>query len=406
MSEGKRVSGKREAAREEFIVLRWWREHCQWVSGLTSGQRLRYRLFQLVTILAALVIAAAMVYSKWAQMPEVPIVSTRPEANMNQPGNNVSEVQPGQTQETITSPMASGRKEGVYTILVAGKDVVSGATDTMLLVSYDSKNKTLYGLNLPRDTMMNVSTSSKRLNTVFAYNRGSDKATQTQNGMAALKRAVSNLTGIYPDFYVMVEWEAIGDLVNALGGVEFNVPYLMKYDDPDQNLHIYQEPGLRLLDGDDAMQVIRHRQNNEDCEVVISAGDVGRLKVQQDFLKAVVKKCLQPAVVLKIPELVDVFTKNVETDLSVGNLVALAQSAIGMDVNTSIEFSTAPLASSFRYGPARAAMVTLDAQGILEIVNGKMNPYIEDVQLSDLELLVRRGDGSFTVTSGTLRLNG
>ena len=84
-------------------------------------------------------------------------------------------------------------------------------------------------------------------------------AERIENGMTALKTEVSRLTGIYPDFYVQVEWEAIGKLVDAVGGVEFEVPFDMDYDDPAQELHIHQKKGLRLLNGDDAMQVVRFR---------------------------------------------------------------------------------------------------------------------------------------------------
>ena len=58
-------------------------------------------------------------------------------------------------------------------------------------------------------------------------NRGDKKLSEkerVENGMTALKQEVSHLTGIYPDFYVMVEWEAIGEMVDAVGGVEFEVP--------------------------------------------------------------------------------------------------------------------------------------------------------------------------------------
>ena len=100
--------------------------------------------------------------------------------------------------------------------------------------------------------------------------------------MTALKQEVSRLTGIYPDFYVMVEWEAIGELVDALGGVYFDVPFDMNYDDPYQDLHIHQEAGYRKLSGEDAMEVIRWRKNNGEP----SPGDVGRIQIQQDFLSA------------------------------------------------------------------------------------------------------------------------
>ena len=97
----------------------------------------------------------------------------------------------------------SGRKPGYYTFLVAGRDVASGATDTMLLFTFDSKGKTLNALSLPRDTMINTSAGSKRLNTVFARNRGATTLAPQErvaNGMAALKQEVGKLTGIYADF--------------------------------------------------------------------------------------------------------------------------------------------------------------------------------------------------------------
>lgn len=83
--------------------------------------------------------------------------------------------------------------------------------------------------------------------------------------MTALKQEVSHLTGIYPDFYVLVEWEAVGELVDAIGGVYFEVPFVMDYDEPNpgQDLHIHQEAGYRLLNGQDAMEVIRFRKNND-----------------------------------------------------------------------------------------------------------------------------------------------
>ena len=291
----------------------------------------------------------------------------------------------------------SGRKEGKYTFLIAGLDVASGATDTMLLLTYDINEKTLLGLNLPRDTMMNVSYSSKRLNTIYAIHKGKDKETQAEKGMAALKQQVSKLTGIMPDYYVLLEWEAIGELVDAIGGVEFEVPFDMDYDDPYQDLHIHQKAGRRLLNGNDAMQVIRHRKNNDGSH---SEGDVGRLSIQQDFLKAVVKKCLQPAIFLKIPALAEIFADNVKTDLSVGNILAFAKTAYGMDPSAGVSFQTAPLSENAWY--RGAAMVTLDGQGILDIVNAGMNPYLRDITLSDLELIYKKADGSYGVTNGVL----
>jgi LCP family protein required for cell wall assembly len=360
---------------------------------MSKTERLRWRLLQAAAVILLLFLACFLFLRSWIKVPDLPgLTQTDNTVDVSMTDSSVSF-----SGAEIPDIALSGRKEGVYTFLIAGRDTASGSTDTMLLITYDTKEKTLHGLNLPRDTMINVSTTSKRLNAVYSYNRGKDKETQVEKGMTALKAQVAKLTGITPDFYVLVEWEAIGKLVDALGGVEFEVPYDMDYDDPYQDLHIHQKAGLRVLSGDDAMQVIRHRKNNDGSH---SNGDVGRLQVQQSFLMAVAKKCLQPATFLKVPSLAQIFTENVATDLTVGNILAFAQLAYGMDAEEGVSFSTAPLAADFLY--RGASLVTLDGEQLLEVLNADMNPYLRDIRLDDLELLVRQSNGSFRVTSGTL----
>ena len=371
---------------------RWVSEYRAWVAGMTRGQRIRHRILQGAALISLVIILAWAVLNFGFQPPELPGTP------VNNPSSSSASGSAAMENWEVEGPniAQSGRKEGIYTFLVAGLDQASGATDTMLLLSYNTKEKTIQGMNLPRDTIMNVSYNSKRLNTIYTINKGKDKATQVEKGMTALGKHVAKLTGITPDYYVLLEWEAIGELVDALGGVEFEVPFDMDYDDPYQDLHIHQKAGLRQLSGDDAMQVIRWRQNNTGP----SPGDVGRLAIQQDFLKAVVKKCLQPATFLKIPALAEIFAENVKTDLTVGNILAFAKTAYGMDPSTGVSFQTAPLAADAWY--KGAAMVTLDGEGILEVVNGGMNPYLRDIELSDLELIYKKADGSYGVITGTL----
>lgn len=372
-----------------------WQRHKDWVTGLNRGQKVRYRLFQALTAVSAVIVLVTLALNAWIKMPEVPTGSIVDSGD----GSDQSEVElEGGDLPDIAQ---SGRKEGVYTFLVAGKDVASGGTDTILLLTYDTTEKAIHGLNLPRDTMINTKAASKRINTVYSRNRGSkdmSEEARVAQGMNALKKEVANLTGITPDFYVLVEWEAIGELVDAIGGVEFEVPFDMDYDDIYQNppLHIHQKAGLRTLTGEDAMEVIRWRKNNTGS----SGGDVARLKIQQDFLKAVAKTCLQPSIFLKAPELARIFSENVETDLTVGNILAFAQAAKGMDPERNVSFETAPLADSFLY--KGSALITLDREGILEIVNEGMNPYQRDIRLSDLKLIYRKSNGGFGVTNGTL----
>lgn len=382
--------GRRQAESQSRLG-RWLNEYRAWVAGMTRSQRIRHRILQGAALVSLVIIILWAVFNFAFRLPELP------DALPVDPDVSASGSMGLDWDVEGPNVAQSGRKEGIYTFLVAGLDTSSGATDTMLLLSYNIHDKTLLGMNLPRDTIMNVSYNSKRLNTIYTINKGKDKETQVEKGMTALKASVAKLTGITPDYYVLLEWEAIGELVDAVGGVEFEVPFDMDYDDPYQNLHIHQKAGLRLLDGDDAMQVIRHRKNNDGSH---SEGDVGRLSIQQDFLKAVVHKCLQPATFLKIPALAEIFAENVKTDLTVGNILAFAKTAYGMDAENGVSFQTAPLAANAWY--RGAAMVTLDGKGILEIVNNGMNPYLRDIELSDLELIYKKSDGSYGVTNGTL----
>lgn len=385
--------GKREASARRTSLGDYWRQHKAWVAGLDRGQKIKYRLFQALVVLAVVVIAVFLAARAWIRLPEVP----------NLPTGDGSGIQTGEEMgydgAELPDVAKSGRKDGYYTFLVAGQDVISGSTDTMILVSYDTKNKEIHAISLLRDTMINTSASSKRLNSVYTRNRGDKSLPEDQrveNGMTALKKEVSKLTGIYPDFYVMVQWEAVGQLVDAIGGVYFEVPFDMDYDDPAQNLHIHQEAGYRLLDGEDAMEVIRFRKNND---LSISLGDSGRTEIQRDFLVAVLEECLQPDVLLKLPTLANIFLENVATDLSVGNILAFAELAIGMDPESDVTIVSMPWTGVWYNG---ASMVVPIEDELLEILNDGINPYLNDIQSSDLQLMYKKSDGSFGVTNGTL----
>ena len=396
MSEQRRTSthGKRESsARRGGGLGQYWKRYRAWVAGLTRGQRIRYRILQVATVIAILIIALFLGLRAWIKLPDVPNLPTE--------GENVEiEGEDGVTFDGAQLPNVakSGRKDGFYTFLVAGRDVASGSTDTILLFTFDTQNKVLKALSIPRDTMINTSASSKRINSVYARNRGSSDLPESQrvkNGMTALKQEVSKITGVYPDFYVFLEWDAVGELVDALGGVYFDVPFDMDYDDPYQDLHIHQAAGYRKLNGDDAMQVVRWRKNNTGN----SGGDVARIKVQQAFLSAVLNQCLQPSTLLKAPSLAQIFLDNVETDLSIGNILAFAQLAVGMDPENDVSFTTMPYANAWYNG---ASMVTAVEDELLVILNDGINPYVDDIQSSDLQLMYKKSDGSYGVTNAQL----
>ncbi len=397
--ENQEKHGKREVAGGRSSLKTWWAQHRAWVKGLDKKHRLRYRLFQGLVVFSVLVLALFLWLRAWIRLPDVP---DPPQPIQPGPGSSSSsQTGPALEYEGAELPevIRSGRKEGYYTFLVAGQDEISGATDTMILFTYDTKGQKVNAISLLRDTMINTKAGSKRLNTVYARNRGGrdlpDKE-RVEKGMTALKQEVSKLTGIYPDFYVLVEWEAIGELVDAIGGVEFEVPFLMNYKDPYQDLVIYQEPGLRTLDGRDAMEVIRFRKNSDGSHQL---GDAGRTQIQRDFLTAVLKECLKPEILLKLPTLAQIFMDNVDTDLTIGNILAFAQLAVGMDTEKDVKFVSMPYDNAW-YGGAAMAVARQDE--LLELLNDGLDPYLDEIKASDLQLIYRKSGGGYDVTNGVL----
>ena len=386
--------GKREAASGRRSLRDYWNQHRSWVAGLSRGQRARYRLFQALVAVCAVIIAVFLALRAWMQMPKIPDLP-----GGKNPDSSQGEEGPEFDGADLPEVAYSGQRDGVYTFLLVGRDTAGGGnTDTMILFTFDSVNKEIHAISLPRDTMINVGTSSKRLNAVYNYNKGRDPETQVENGMEALKREVSKLTGIVPNYYVMVQWEAIGELVEAIGGVWFEVPFDMDYDDPTpgQDLHIHLKAGYQKLSGDEAMQLVRWRKNNTGS----SGGDVARIAIQQDFLKAAIDQCLKPEILLKAPSLVQIFMNNVDTDLSIGNILALAQRAAGVDTEKDVTFVTMPYAEAYYPG---VSMVLPVVDELVEVLNDGLNPYEDAIKASDLSVLYRNSDGSYGVTNGALQ---
>ena len=300
-------------------------------------------------------------------------------------------------------PKADGERKSAdyYTVLILGRDTGGGGnTDTMLLASYDVTGQKATVMSIPRDTMVNVSWDVKKINSVYNMNNGGDK------GIQALYKEIAQLVGFEPDYQVVVEWEAVGKLVDAIGGVYFDVPYNMDYHDPYQDLVIEQAKGYRLLTGDDAMQVIRWRKNDPGSPYGNTGGigDSGRMEVQQDFLKAVIQQLMKPANVMNIGKIAKVFQECVETDLSFQEILWLGKSAVsgGLSVEN-VEFLTMPWkgvsAWSRSYNQNLSYVVPI-ANELLDIVNNKLSPFVETFTISDLDIMSVNADGSLRSTTG------
>ena len=367
-------------------------------------------------IVMAIMIAAAVVmvltatvvslWNRWIVEPDLPSVSDdQPSPSVSgSPGDIGPDTTPDATPDIdAVEPLASGERKSdkFRTILVFGEDETSGLTDTIMVVSYDITNQKATVMSIPRDTIINVSyrsTSNKQINAQYKLN-GAD-----ERGIEALKKEVSKLIGFVPDYYVKINWQLVGQMVDAIGGVNFDVPCHMGYDDPYQNLHIHFEPGYQHLDGENAMNLIRWRDNNDGTASQGGGSDLNRLNIQHNFLKAVLKQTLQIKNLLRIGQLAELFRENVVSDLSVENLYWFGSQAIMGGLSTDdVNFVTMPIyGTNYRHSTYWGRVCPI-ANQLLTLINESLNPYVQDVTLQQLDLIQISTDGN-TLSSTTGRL--
>lgn len=275
-----------------------------------------------------------------------------------------------------------GRRGGVYTFLLAGVSG-GGQTDTLLLATYDTAGQTLNMMSIPRDTMVDIPYDIKRINGVYTLSGGGAQ------GQAALRREVGRLVGFDPDYMIEMDWNAVGAVVDAVGGVPFEVPVEMDYDDPVQDLYIHIPKGYQVLDGAQAMGVIRYRRGNDNRGYV--NGDLGRIETQQAFLQALAGQILSAPTMTKLTTLVETVQTRVTTDLSRENLLWFAKTAV-FDGVPELRFFTLPCTPYLGWSETyqcNQSYLQPQKEELLELVNRYFNPYQTERTAEDLELLRR-----------------
>ena len=254
------------------------------------------------------------------------------------------------------------RKGGFYTILVSGSDDGNGNSDTNILVAIDTVNGYIYGTSIARDTKAVWNGKNHKINSAFG-----------SGGMEKLAEVVSDQLGIPVDYTVSVDLKGFAALVDAIGGVDFDVPVNMDYEDPYQDLYIHISKGMHHLSGSEALKVVRFRKG-------YATQDIGRMETQQKFLKAVAKQTLTVSNLGKIDEFVKIFQKYVKTDLTLGNLAWLGKEAISIGADN-VEFSTLPGVWN-----EDDKFIHLNKDDVLTLVNEYLNPYVEDRTADDLNI--------------------
>ena len=313
----------------------------------------------------------SLLFLTTAAVATVKYLVRAPEPDQAPPAVEDADAQQAPEQDDQAAPMTNGRarKQYCYTILLSGLDNDNGGSDTNILMRFDAVHKSINLVSLPRDTLLNHTWRSNKLN--FAYASG---------GTELLRKEISNLLGIPVDFHVTVDLKGFISLVDQIGGVDFDVPVNMDYDDPYQDLHIHYAKGMRHLNGQQAMEVVRWRKNNDGTGY--ATADIGRIGTQQAFLTQVARQLLS---VKNVPAMAEVFLKYVKTDLKLGNLVWLGNEALDIGME-GVSFYTLPGDGSGWY--KGESVYTLDPEATLALVNEALNPYVDPISMEDMDICI------------------
>ncbi len=273
------------------------------------------------------------------------------------------------------------REDKKYTFLVCATDKDDAHTDNMMVVSFDTATHQVNVLNIPRDTMSNCGRTgaSKKINAAYMI-----------GGIDATMRDVTRIIGFEPDFYLVLSFQGIADMVDAIGGVTYDVPFRMYYTDPHQNLKIDFQPGVQELDGDEVVEFLRWRKNNSGYRKYqpkeYDGSDSSRIKKQQEFLTEVGRQVLSSANIGNAMDLARAVFDNIKTDLSWGEMAWLVKEAFSVDFSTGLNMMTLPGYAAYSYAGTSTpySFYFPNRSKTLEVVNEFFNPYTNKITNIDV----------------------
>ena len=183
----------------------------------------------------------------------------------------------------------------------------------------------------------------------------------------------------------MANFDGIAEIVDVIGGVDYDVPFDMSYHDASQDLSIEFKKGYQHLDGEEVVEYLRWRHNDDGTGY--DDGDIGRVTKLQDFLVTVGSAVLSPANVLKIPSIAAAVSNNVETDLTTSQILWLGMQGMKMDMQEDISMQTLIGDSAMVNFGDNIWVYILDEDMVIDQINETFNPYIRSLTEEDFSIV-------------------
>ncbi|CFX28640.1 Cell envelope-related transcriptional attenuator [Syntrophomonas zehnderi OL-4] len=223
----------------------------------------------------------------------------------------------GQFKGLFKDTIAEKNEKGeTINVLFMGIDARDGEknsrSDTMILASIDSQNNKVAMVSIPRDT---------RIKNTFGRDEKINSVNYTKGPEAACKE-VGKLLDVRVEHYVITNFDGFGEIVDTLGGVDIDVETNMVHRDVSYSINLSK--GHQHLNGDQALQYVRYRGG--------PTADIGRTQRQQKFIKALAEQMFQTNTITKLPKLLPQIVKYVDTNISMQDMLHLAQIARKIDI--------------------------------------------------------------------------
>ena len=227
--------------------------------------------------------------------------------NSEKPEQNELNNENLESDNMVTQDIDSNKKyeKDYVNLLVLGLDEYEARTDVILILNYSLQEGKLNILSIPRDTKVYVNGKPEKINALYLI-----------GGVPMVRDRIKKITGLTTDYYVTLNFKGFRKIIDILDGVEFDVPINMNYDDPVQNLHIHIKKGKQILNGRQAEGLVRFRKGNNN-ESGYEDGDIGRIRMQQEFIKAFIKQKLKIKYISKADEIFNILREYMKTNIEI-----------------------------------------------------------------------------------------
>jgi LCP family protein required for cell wall assembly len=186
---------------------------------------------------------------------------------------------------------------GILNTLILGENM--GLTDTIILASANSSNKKITFISIPRDLYYN----GRKINEYYE-----------RYGAVEMEKVIGEITGIFPDKYVVVDMQSFIDVVNMMGGIDLDVEKNLtdiQYPGPDKSyVKVSFKKGLQHMSGQRALEYVRSRKSTTDFD------RSGRQQQVLEVMKQKAEDLHLSENISKLVKIYDTIKDRISTDIS------------------------------------------------------------------------------------------